>query len=179
MEYQKANQIYYFKVGKGKWTGKFEFRLTDKDRLTQEKVGLINNLLVQAMLLFQKLLGKARIDSEIKIYPDKYEIGSAFNVVRIHKYGLTLYLLREEYILDPNGKDVVVNANDRFGPFPFLLNKQKSYPAEILDEGLQSRYYMPLLGSTWVCEYSVKDHDHVDGLLKCKWGESIETIHRL
>ena len=177
---ESDNQVYYFKVGKGKWEGNFQFRLTDKDNYKQDPIGLKNRFLVRSMLIFQKLFGKSKISSEIKIYPEKAEFGTAKNVVRIHKFGLTMYLLKEEYFLNPNGKDVRVVAKDRFGPIPFLFTKNKEYPAKIYDGGYRSTYWMPLLGAKWECKYFVKEEmNNIDGQLTCAWGESSEIIHRV
>ena len=177
--YKSDNQIYYFKIGKGKWKGDFEFQLTNKDNYKSERLGIKNRILVRAMLITQKVFGKSKISSEINIFPQKAEFGTAKNVVRIHKFGITLYLLKEEYFLDPNGKDVRVVAKDRFGPIPFLFEKKKEYPAEIYDGGGRSTYWMPLLGTQWECNYFVKEgENNIDGKLICAWGESNEIIHR-
>ena len=132
------------------------------------------------MLVFQKLFGKSKINSEILIYPAKAEFGTAKNVVRIHRFGLTLYLLEEEYFLNRNGKDVKVVAEDRFGPIPFLFTKKKEYPAEIYEGGLRSTYWMPLLGTEWLCQYIVQEgSNNIEGKLTCDWAESSEIIHRV
>lgn len=175
----KDNQVYYLEVGKGEWLGEFSFAVTSWDRFRQERIGLRNRLLVLSMRIMQKLFGPGRITSVLKAYPNEGEIGVATNVVRIHKFGLTLYLLNETYALHADGTNVTVKANDRFGPIPFLFRESKEYPAVIHSGGLSSTYYMPLLGTSWNCNYQIKaDKNHVEALLKCEWAQATEVIHR-
>jgi hypothetical protein len=175
-----ASQIYYFDVGRGTWTGMFTFRMTDWTKFWRDPIGVRPRVLTLAMTVFQALLGASRIDSVIVTAPGEGPFGVARNVVRIHKLGLTLYLLREQYTLDVNGTDVRVDAHERFGPLPFLFRHAKQHPARIGVGGMSSVYEMPLLGTPWTARYTVHpDRDHIDGHLTCAWAESVETIHRV
>jgi hypothetical protein len=175
-----ANQVYYFDVGSGVWTGVFTFRMTDWGTFWRDPIGVRHRMLTLGMALFQAVFGASRIDSEIVAALGEGSFGVARNVVRIHKFGLTLYLLRERYTLDANGTDVRVDADERFGPVPFLFRTQKQHPARIGDGGMSSVYEMPLLGTPWTARYTVHpDRNHIDGNLTCAWAESVETIHRV
>lgn len=174
-----ANQIYYFGIGRGRWVGEFTFRVLDWPAFWHDSIGLQNRFLTLAMVLVQSVFGRSRIDSEIEIAPSEGVFGVARNTVRIHKFHLTLYFLKEQYTLNPNGIDVQVDASERFGPVWFLFRQSKRHPARIGDAGMSSVYEMPLLGSPWRAAYTVQtDRSRIDGRLTCRWAESSETIHR-
>ena len=159
--------------------GGFSLLVTSWHQFGQERLGLRNRFLVISMFLFQKLTGASVISSHMLAHPEEGSFGVATNTVRIHRFGLTLYLLDEEYILDPDGTHVKVRSKDRFGPIPFLFRDAMEYPAEIHTAGMSSTYYMPLLGAPWVCSYTVQpDCNHVDAVLQCAWAEAHEIIHR-
>jgi hypothetical protein len=171
------NQTYYFTVGQGVWRGHFSFRLIDREALRRDRIGLKNRLLARGMQLVQRLLGDSRLDSEIWASPDEGDFGVARNRVRISRFRITLYLLNEQYTLNSDGKGVVVNAQERFGPIPFLLRNRKEHPAEIHAEGLSSTYWMPLLGTDWTAEYTVAPSRHeIGGVLRCSWAECTESM---
>jgi hypothetical protein len=108
------------------------------------------------------------------------ETGIVTNDVRITKFGIPLYLLTERYVLHPDGRRLTVESRERFGPVPFLLNRRKTHPAEILDGGMRAIYYIPLLGADWVATYRVRaDRRHIDSTMICDWGEAHETIDRV
>jgi hypothetical protein len=169
------SQIYYFEVGKGIWRGSFDFKITDRDGFKRARLGLKDRLLMRGMTV----MTPGRIDSELWAHPDEGAAGVAGNTVRISKFGLTLYLLKETYTLDPNGKDVAVHAHERFGPIPFLLRNEKRHPAEIYTDGMSSAYFMPLVGADWVARYTVRgDRRHIDGHLTCAFAEAREVIDK-
>jgi hypothetical protein len=174
------SQIYYFRVGRGSWRGAFGFRITDRAAFRAAQLTLKERLLARGMALVHRLTGNARIDSDVWARPEDGVAGVAGNTVRISRFGITLYLLRETYTLDENGSDVAVHAHERFGPIPFLLRNEKRHPAAIHAQGMSSTYYIPLLGADWIADYTVHaDRRHIDGLLTCPWGRATETIHKL
>ena len=169
------SQTYYFEVGKGTWRGTFDFKITDRAGYKRARLGLKNRLLMRGMTV----MTPGRIDSELWAHPDEGAAGVAGNTVRISKFGITLYLLRETYTLDPNGKDVAVHARERVGPIPFLLRNEKRHPAEIYEDGMTSAYFMPLVGADWVARYTVRsDRCHIDGHLTCAFAEAYEVIDK-
>lgn len=175
-----GNQIYYFQIGLGDWTGKFDLKLTSWERFWRDPIGVKNRFLVISMLLFLKLTGKARIDSRLEGFSEQGDAGIVKNRVRISRFRLTLYLLVEEYVLDRDCRSVWVRSDERFGPVPFLFASSKEHPAEISDSGMTSVYQMPLLGTDWVGRYTVReDRDHIDAILTCGWAEGEEVIDRV
>ncbi len=183
---KRANFIYYFEVGAGGldgvgiWDGNFLFSVTDWNKFWDDPIGLTNRFLVIAMFLTMKLFGEGRISSKLVGYPVRGDAGVATNLVQITKFGLTLYRLEEEYILHRDGRQVHVRSKERFGPIPFLFNNAKEHPAEILEGGMQSIYYMPLLGTEWLARYTVHENrNHIDSLMTCEWGEAQEIIDRV
>lgn len=177
---ERANAIYYLQIGVGTWSGDFRFSIKSWHEFWADSIGLKNRFLTLSMVAFMKLFGDAKITSRLEGFPDRGQAGVATNVVRVTKFGVTVYLLSEEYVLHPDGRQVYLHSRERFGPIPFLFNNSKEYGAEILDSGMGSIYYMPLLGADWVARYTVRaDRDHIDSRATCKWGESHEVIHRV
>jgi hypothetical protein len=174
-----ANHVYYFGVGRGAWRGEFSFQMLDWRAFWRDRIGLKHRFLTLAMALVQRLLGSATIVSQVDAFPSWGPNGVATNVVRIRKLGVTLYLLREQYVLDPDGSRVFVHSRERYGPIPFLFRAKKRHPAVIKDEGRRATYLdMPLLGTLWEGRYAVLDDDHIDAELRCPWGLAKEVIAR-
>jgi len=176
---QSNAQIYYFAIGAGRWTGGFTFRITSWRGFLRAEIGLKDHLLLLGMWITQ-LLGKSRITSDMQAHRHEGVEGVASNVVRISKLGVTLYLVTETYTVAADGSDISVQAHERFGPVPFLLNNEKRYTAVIHAGGMSSTYHMPLLGSEWIANYTVAtDRAHVAGHVTCSYAECQETIHKV
>jgi hypothetical protein len=174
------SQIYYFAIGRGRWSGDFSFRVTDWSQLRRASIGAVNLFLVVGMHLILRLLGTAKLDSRVAGDPDQGPAGVASNVVRITKLGIPLYQLYERYLLDSNGTDVAVLSEERFGPVPFLFNVRKTCSARIKPDGRGAVYQIPLLGDDWVGDYSVRPgDDHIDAHLSCPWSSAVEVIDRV
>ena len=174
------SQVYYFRIGHGHWRGTFGFRITDHDGFRDAPLTFKERSLAWGMALAHRLTGDSRIDSDVWSRPAEGVAGIAGNTVRISRFGLTLYLLRETYTLEPNGSDVAVHAHERFGPIPFLLRNEKRHSAAIHADGMSSTYYIPLLGADWIAGYTVDpDRRHIDGVLTCEWAQATETIRKL
>jgi hypothetical protein len=170
------SQVYYFEIGHGVWRGEFDFRITDHAAFKRAALTFKERLLLRGM----QLMTPGRIDSKLWDDPARDAAGVAGNTVRISKFGVTVYLLKETYTLDPNGSDVAVHAHERFGPIPFLFRNEKRHPAVIHADGMSSTYYIPLLGADWVAKYTVHpDRRHIDGVLTCDFAEAHEIIHKL
>jgi hypothetical protein len=175
-----ANQVYYDEIGVGRWTGRFGFSITSWRTFWRAPLGLKNRLLILSIGAVQKLPGTSTIASTITLGEREGTLGIANNVIRITRYGMTLYLVTEVYTLEQDGHGVSVYASERFGPIPFLFRVEKTYRAEIHDPGTSSTYWMPLLGTDWVASYHVHDdRRHVDGRVVCDWGFATETIEKV
>jgi hypothetical protein len=173
------NQTYYFEIGQGIWRGHFSFRLTDRAALKRDPIGLKHRLLARGMSAVQRVTGDSRLDSKIWASPDEGDFGVARNVVRISRFRVTLYLLKEQYTLSRDGTGVTVNARERFGPIPFLFRNSKEHPAEIHADGMSSTYYMPLLGTDWTADYTVDPRRReIAGMLRCAWAECTERMEK-
>ncbi|MEU9378109.1 hypothetical protein AB0D94_30720 [Streptomyces sp. NPDC048255] len=175
------SHIYYFDVGAGDWQGEFTFRVTSWQRLRSARgIGLRNRALVVAMALTQRLTGASRLESTIVATPSAGAFGVADNVVRVSKFGVTLYLLKERYLLAPDGRGVTVEADEQFSPVPGILTRKFTYPAEIQPSGMGSTYHMPLLGSPWTATYQVgADRQSLAGELVCDWAKATENARRV
>jgi hypothetical protein len=172
-----SNRRYYLELGQGRWTGKFSFHMTDWRRFWKDHLGIVNRLLGLMMAAWQTVFGDSKIDSNLVGYPDE---NRAANLVRIHRFGITLYLLQEQYLLHKDGRNVTVVSYERFGPVPFLFGDHKNHPAEIHDPGTSSTYYMPLLGTGWMGDYQIADDkNHVKARLVSPWAYSEEIISRV
>ncbi|QES46968.1 hypothetical protein DEJ50_02975 [Streptomyces venezuelae] len=167
-------------MGVGDWEGRFTFRVTSWPRFRRTRVGLRNRALVVAMVLAQRLTGPPRLESTIVADPSAGAFGVADNVVRLSTFGVTLYLLKERYLLAPDGTSVTVEAHEQFGPVPGIVTRTFGYPAEIQPSGLGSTYHMPLLGSPWTATYEVgADRQSLAGQLVCDWARATENVRRI
>jgi hypothetical protein len=174
------SQTYYFRIGRGRWRGAFGFRIVDRAAFRAARLTRKERLLARGMALVHRLTSDSRIDSDVWARPEDGVAGVAGNTVRISRFGITLYLLRETYTLAENGSDVAVHAHERFGPIPFLLRNEKRHPAAIHADGMSSTYFIPLLGADWIASYTVHpDRANIDGVLTCPWARATETIHKL
>ncbi|MFI6150316.1 hypothetical protein [Streptomyces sp. NPDC051109] len=174
------NRVYYFDIGTGTWHGKATFRVTSWRRLMRSRIGVTNKLLATVMHTIDLLIGAPRQSSTIVAKPDEGEFGQADNVVRMSKFGVTLYLLEEQYVLDSNGTGVTVRAKERLGPVPGLLTRTFTYSAEIRDEGMAATYHMPLLETPWTADYQVApDRQSLFAELLCDWGRATEETRRV
>ncbi|MCU7820315.1 hypothetical protein [Kitasatospora sp. DSM 101779] len=176
---EAPSHVYYFQVGTGVWHGHFTFRVTSWNRLRHSGIGPRNRLLVVAMQLSQWITGRSRLESTLRAKPSRGAFGEADNTVRLSRFGLTQYLLRERYVLDPDGTRVTVHAEERFGPLAGFLTRSFTYPAEIHEGGLSSTYHMPLLGDRWTATYHVApERDRLSGQLRCPWAAATEEVRR-
>ncbi|MEU5216645.1 hypothetical protein AB0G79_10655 [Streptomyces sp. NPDC020807] len=169
------NHVYYFDIGTGLWRGTASFRVTDWRRFLRSRIGLVNKLLVVSMHTVEAVTGVPRQSSTIVARPEVGEFGRADNVVRISKFGVTLYLLKEQYVLHKDGVGVTIHGNEQLGPVPHLLTRRFTYTAQIRDGGMAATYQMPLLGADWTADYQVsEDRKHLVAELLCDWGRATE-----
>lgn len=173
------NRVYYFELGRGWWRGRFTFRVTSWRGFWHDRIGPRNRLLVLCLALFTRAFGQSAIDSDMSAEPEAGRYGVARNRLRIDRFGITLYLAEEEYLLDPDGVSVEVAASERFGPVPFLFKEKKRFTAVIHAGGHDSTYSMPLLGAAWTARYHIADDGgHIDGHLKGWWAEARESMDK-
>ena len=176
---QRPNFIYYFDIGLGDWQGKFLLTVTNWRKYWADHLGLKNRFLSLSLFVTLKLVGSAPITSHLDGDPKAGRGGVVANRVRISKFGLTLYLLEEHYYLDPDGTNIQVQADERFGPIPFLFKNHKEHPAEATNAGMRAVYYIPLLGTEWTATYTVaEDRTHIHSAMVCAWAEGHEIIHK-
>lgn len=128
-----ANHRYYLDTGVGSWSGTFTFTVTDWEAFWNDRIGIVNRVLVISMACVMWLVGEARITSVLEGFPDEPPHGVVTNEVRITLWGITLYLLSERYVLHPDGRGVTVDSTERFGPIPFLFTVEKAHPAEVVE----------------------------------------------
>jgi len=147
------NQVYYFDVAPGAWSGAFTFQVTSWRALWSSSMSLKNKLLASAMQLFQGVLGDASISSESTPHRDRGVCGVAINRIRIHKSWLTLWRSDETYTLAPDGHRVKVDAHVSFGPLSFLFREHDVYPATVIDGGMRNLYHIKLLGTHFLGDH--------------------------
>jgi hypothetical protein len=88
------NEIYYFEIGRGEWTGEFSFEVTGWRKFWKAKISFSRRFLTLAMALAIKLFKKAAIHSTITTFPERGAAGVASNSYRLYRFGITLYLRR-------------------------------------------------------------------------------------
>lgn len=176
---QPANVVYYCETGLGNWVGRFDYALTSWSRFQADRIGFRNRILALGLSGFFSLAGWVPIASRLEAESRSPDAIVVANRVRISWLGITLYLLRERYHLASNGREVRVEAHERFGPIPFLFNHRKTHPAEVLDSGKRAIYYIPLLGTQWTAVYTVSPGGrHIDSTLSCAWAVGHERIDK-
>ena len=174
------SEIYYFEIGKGEWAGAFLFEVTDWNQFWKAKISLKHRLLTLAMALTTRLFKRANFHSRITASPDQGEAGIASNSIRLYRFGITLFISNEDYVLDRDGSGVTVKGQERFGPIPFLFREYVEYPATIHEGGMSSTYHLPMLDSQWIARYQVRpDRNGVNGVLECAWGRAEEIMNRI
>jgi hypothetical protein len=176
---EAPNRVYYFELGRGSWHGSFTFRVTSWRGFRRARIGLRDRFLVLLLSVFTRAFGRSGIESEMSAAPDEGRFGVARNRLRIDRFGITLYLAQEEYVLDPDGTGVEVLASERFGPIPFLFRDRKRFTAVIHEGGHDSTYAMPLLGTDWTARYHLDPAGrHIDGRIEGAWGEAHESMDK-
>lgn len=174
------NQVYYFEVGKGRWGGAFDFRITDREAYRKAPIGVVNRLLVLALRIVIALAGRPSIASTITVNPAQGPAGTGWNTYTLSKWGITLCVFNDTYQLDADGERVVVTTDLRYGPVSGIITDHVVYEARITDGGFRSRYQgLRLLGSEWVATYEVApDKNSVNGALVCSWAQATEEMVR-
>lgn len=176
----KDNQIYYFEVGRGQWHGQYSFVINSWKGFRKSTMPLKYKFLVIMMNLVNKIFGISKIRSVITATAEMQEAGIANNDYRVTKFGITLFYSNENYVLNPNGSDVLVKPHERFGPIPFLFREDDEYPAKIHAAGMSSTYYIKLLSDNWIGKYTVaEDKKHVKGVLYNGWATVVEILDKL
>jgi hypothetical protein len=178
--FQLGNQIYYFEVARGAWSGEFRFLIRDKRAFREASLPVYDRILAWLLNASQRVLGPSQIVSRIHSFPGEGIAGVNRSKVWIRKLLVTVYAMQGEYVLDADGVGVRVTIHERFGPIPFLFRHVKQATARIDASGMDARYRMPLLGAEWDGHYTVADdRDHVVAVYTCSWGEAQETIARV
>src|SRR5689334_2051738 len=102
VEGEPANIVYYCRIGVGRWIGDFDFRLTDWSHFRADAIGFKNRFLALGLIAIFRIFRSAPISSTLTREPDSQPT-VVDNLVRIYKFGVTLYLLHEHYTLAPDG----------------------------------------------------------------------------
>ena len=174
-----SNQVYYFEVAPGSWTGTFTFKVTRWRNLWSSSMSLKNKLLATAMGIFQKIFSESSISSALTPYPDRGVFGLAFNRIRIRKSWFTLWRSDEQYTLHPDGHRVTVDAQVNFGPISFLFREHDIYPATVIDGGIRNLYHIKLLGTHFLGDYRVQpDRRQVLSTLANDWATAHEALNK-
>jgi hypothetical protein len=174
------NQVYYFDVAPGSWTGSFQYELTSWRVLWSSSMTLKNKLLASAMQIFQTIFGASSISCTLTPHPDEGAFGVAQNSFRIHKSWLTLWRSNETYTLHRDGHRVTVDAHVSFGPIPFLFPEHDVYPASVFGGGMRNIYHIKLLGTRFLGDYHVQPGNRqVDSRLTNEWALIQETLKKL
>ena len=149
------NEVYYYEIGEGRWSGTFHFRITDWSRFSAAELGPRDRLLAVMLDFVERLPGRAKMRGEILCDPVEGD-GVARVEVSVLRFGLEIYRLRGHYALDGNGRDVDIHIQHRYGPagMPWF---QKRASAEIVDGGRTGTYHMRLVGQPFVGVYRVDD----------------------
>ncbi len=175
------NQQFYFVACVGAWAGEFRFDISDRAAFRRAGLGAVNRLLVLGLLAVQKIFGPPNITANVTRHPEWGPAGVAVQDAVISKFGIVLYRVREQYVLNPDGRTACVHARERFGPLPFLFNKQTRHPVVVQTGGRAATLPdMPLLDTMWKVFYEAgQDGDSIDAVLECAWARAVKrTVRR-
>lgn len=174
------NQVYYFDVAPGSWTGSFQYQLRSWSLLWSSSMTWKNKLLASAMQVFQRIFGASSISCTLTPHPDLGMFGVADNSFRIHKSWFTLWRSNETYTLHRDGHRVTVDAHVSFGPIAFLFPEHDVYPASVFDGGMRNIYHIKLLGTHFLGDYHVQPGNRqVESKLTNDWALIEETLNKV
>ena len=120
------NWVYYAQTGNGVWKGSFSFSIVRWKSFWKDRIGFWNRFFSITNHLMNALFGPSQIHSVLKVHPLLGPCGVITNLVSIRKFGMTLYVLDERYVLNADGTGVYVHSKECFGPFPFLFKFLKT-----------------------------------------------------
>lgn len=176
---EPANKVYYLEIAPGRWTGRFDFRITNFRVLMKSKIPFKDKLLAISMHVFQRIFGKGSITTVMTPHPHEGEAGTCTNDFRIARAFFPLFHSREKYILSTDGASVQVEADVTFGPIPFLFREKDNYSATVSDGGFRNLYRIKLLGSKFEGKYTVApDRLRVESSLVNEWATANEVLSK-
>lgn len=174
---EPSNKVYYFDIAPGRWTGKFDFRVTSFKSLLGAKIPVKDKLLALSMQVFQRVFGQGSITTVMTPHPNEGEAGTCTNDFRIARWFFPLFHSSETYALSPDGTSVHVDAHVTFGPIPFLFREHDTYTATVSDGGFRNLYNIRLLGSRFEGRYVVApDRLRVESSLVNEWATANEVL---
>jgi hypothetical protein len=171
------NQVYYFDVAAGTWEGEFEFEIRSARGFQAAPGRPLFKFLGWTLEWAQRLMGPGVIYSDISPYPNEGDAGVSRSKVQIRKWGIVLYHMTGEYVLNKDGTNVDITLKERFGPIPLLFRNTKGAHACINPDGMGGRYKMTLLGDEWEGTYHTwPSRTRVRAVYESSWGWARETI---
>ena len=86
-----GNTIYYFEVGEGRWSGDFDFRITDFGRFFAAPLGVVNHALGLVLHAASRLPGAASMHGHIHGDAELGEAGVVWVDVCVRRFGMEVY----------------------------------------------------------------------------------------
>lgn len=174
------HQIYYREIAEGLWRGRFDFEISNFGSFLRSKGRAFDKVLALLLEGLRHLPGHAEMTGEIRCDPKEGPAGVAYVDVGVQRFGLEIFHLEGRYGLQPDGKSVVIEIEERFGPPGSPLRRKKEARAVVDQGGRRATYEMPLFGDTpWTGIYQIAaDQRHLSASYRSAWGEARESMER-
>ncbi len=135
----------YYRTNHGVWTSPFEFRITSWRRFWASRMSLFDRLQALSLALVPRLIGRFRMDTTLDYHTAGLTENFVVHTTKISKWGVTLFDSREEFTLDPNGRDVAISGRRK------NLWKVENYDnatCRVNAAGTEATYTFPWFGGT-------------------------------
>jgi hypothetical protein len=174
------HQVYYQEIAEGLWRGRFDFEIFDLLAFLRADGRAFDKGLALLLEGLRHLPGHAEMSGEIRCAPEEGTDGVAYVDVGVRRFGWELFHLEGRYALQPDGRSVAIEIDERFGPPGSPLRRNKRARAVIDQEGRRATYEMPLFGALpWTGVYQIgADRRQLSAAYRSAWGEARESMER-
>lgn len=180
MSPRRDNEVYYFDIAEGRWTGEFGFRIVDFGAWMKTPAKILDRTLALLLHANDRLPGATKMVGEILGEPSEGDAGVARVEVSVRRLGIEIFWLEGHYALGEDGTSVEINVHQRYGPPGFPVLKAEPRRATIDRAGYRAHYWIRTLGDSWEGVYDIDEaRRRLDAKYLCPWGELREEMRRV
>jgi len=165
--------IRYYRAATGRWEGTAHLRITSWRALWAARLRPSELLSVITMALTERLLGPARLVTQMQPTPEPKRFD---HIAEIRRAGVCLYRGRRQMTLEPDGVSVRIEGEEH--RFPWLSRAVPLPPgkATVIDDR-HARYRMASTGQAWDIDFEIGPIEALS-VLTCPWGRGEERLRR-